>query len=100
MLEKLLNCNTVEDLITVGVWLIDSSRMATLRSEIAAKNCVFDVGDYWASDTLEFYTVQELLKKCREEEEMQNILHTLQLLQRCCPAVSMSVSKLLQKMTR
>ena len=100
VLESLGKCTSVEDITTLGVKLTESANMWRLQSDIVKARLVFDYEDYWGSDYLVTHSVEELLGLAVKETGTVQVLHLLQCLQVCCPVLSDSIGRLLEKTSR
>ena len=100
MLTTIMDCKSSEDLIDVGVSLLQPKAIPELQREIIANKMVFSQEDYWQEDCLSTHTVEELLNKAKAENGNIKVLHLLQSIQKCCPVVASIVERLLQKTTR
>ena len=99
MLERLKHCMSLDDMVELGVALLNEGAMDSLREDIRKKRLVFNSENYWSSDALSLYSVPELIGQTILEPETSRVLHLLQILQKSCPAISSSISKLLAKAT-
>lgn len=100
MLDQLLACTSSDDLINIGADLTSSDAMFNLQCDIVKNNIVFDSSEYWESDKFEIYEISELFDVISKETVANKTLHLFQLLKMFCPAIVVSIDKLLSKTTR
>lgn len=104
MLDKLLSCKCLEDFTMFAVEITDDTCYRELQREISSMGILFNADDYWSLDTVLRGTktpqsLSNAVLKLKSEDMPLRILHTLQLLENCCPAVSPSIKKLLARTT-
>lgn len=99
MLEKLLACRDIDDMTSVGMELITSAAVYKLQSDVQTAGLVFSSDAYWADDKLTLFTPLELIDEASKDNQCEKVLHMLQILQKCCPAVAPAISKLLSRTT-
>lgn len=104
MLDRLLACKNLTDLTIIGLDILSNSGYAELESDILGKQLMFAKEEMLGIDVLQRASRSEsalrsLLSTVATEEESTRVLHMLQILKQCCPAVSMVVTRLLRKTT-
>lgn len=99
MLEKLLSSGTFDDFVGVGNELLDTEKMGELQQDIRNYKVVVNEYAYWTKDKFSIWGIDELIAQARSEEMNARIVHTLQILQHCCPVLKRSIDGLLSKIT-
>lgn len=100
VLSKLAECSTSDELLDVGISLTRPATITDLQKDLISEQMVFSQEEYWQEDCLSTHTVDELLALAGEEQGSTRVLHMLQALQKCCPVLSSTVERLLQRTTR
>lgn len=84
--------------------LLGSEKLRQMESELCNAHFSFSQEDYWTEDKLRRYTenherLQSAFAIIAKERGAAGVLHRLQLVQYCCPAVSKSIARLLSRTT-
>ncbi len=100
MLEELLKCRTMKEIVEFGSALVESGGFNELQRDIAAKKQVFGLDEYLSPRILDSMTssttvFSKEMSKIKEEPETLQTLHYLQLFGACCPAFNGKITKLL-----
>lgn len=102
--DMLADAETMDDLTAVGVAVLSKGSLSEFQDTLRQKGIVFSADDMWTPDVINGATatvggVLAALTDTITEGEASSMLHRLQLLRKCCPAVTSMVDTLLRKTT-
>ena len=99
MLQDLLEATTHGAMTNLGVKLAtEAGGMRSLQEDLRKAHLVFNSDNLWTDDVLSLSSTEVLIGKTQNDTESDKVLHLLQVLQQCCPAVESSVRKMLSRM--
>lgn len=101
MIEDILKCSTPDELMSHGINIITKDRLSELGFEIAENKYLFLPSEYWHAYHMEYYSVEDLLTKSKNEDtnDKVRLLHRLQILMQYCPDTRRGVKWLLEHTT-
>lgn len=98
MLERLLQCETVEDFTDLGATMCFNHGVQELQGALLKERMVFRQESAWTQDKMNLAAVTDLIQESKAEEDKPTaVLHRLQILKQLCPAIAMDIVHLLRK---